>query len=194
MNDALMVYYDGNRLRRLHQEDCCQIMGISGVMKYEQEGGPSLNGSLEAIRKYSDNVIADTKNFLNWMVFNVLVGNCDSHGKNLAFLYRQNKTLLAPHYDLVSTINYPRVSTKLAMSVGGEYNVHDIRKSCWIKQAESMGVRPQMLCDLVDKMSEQIISNIEQVFSSSDQVNQGFSDRLKVLITKHCHRIQRLGK
>ncbi|MDD2600321.1 MAG: type II toxin-antitoxin system HipA family toxin [Kiritimatiellae bacterium] len=187
-------YHDGNRLRRLHQEDCCQIMGIPGTMKYEQEGGPSLNRSLEAIRKYSDNVIADTKSFLNWMVFNVLVGNCDSHGKNLAFLYSQNKTLLAPHYDLVATINYPRVSTKLAMSIGGEYNVHNINKNCWIKQAECMGIRPQMLCGLVDKMSEQIISNIEKVFFSSAQVNPGFSDRLKVLITKHCHRIQRLAR
>ena len=187
-------YYDRNRLRRLHQEDFCQVMGIHGTMKYEQEGGPSLNDCLNAIRKYSDNVITDTKSLLNWMVFNAMIGNCDSHGKNLAFVYRDGKTLLAPHYDLVSTINYPRVTTNLAMNIGGEQNVHNIRRSCWIKQAENMEIRPQMLCNLVDQLSSQILSRIEQVFTESDQVNAGVRDRVKVLITKQCRRIQTLMK
>ena len=187
-------YYDGSKLRRLHQEDFCQVMGISGVMKYQQEGGPSLNNCLEIIRKYSDNVIADTQSLLYWMVYNVLVGNCDSHGKNLAFVYQQGKTRLAPHYDLVSTINYPRVSKNLAMSIGGEQNVHNIRRSCWISQAQTMGIRPQMLCNLVDKMSTQILSEIGQVMAENNQINSGFSERLKVLITKQCRRIQTLMK
>jgi serine/threonine-protein kinase HipA len=180
------------QIQRVHQEDFCQVMGIPGIMKYQQEGGPSLNDCIETIRKYSDNVITDTRSLLNWMVFNVLVGNCDSHGKNLAFVYKQGKTLLAPHYDLVSTINYPRVSKNLAMSIGDEQNVHNIRRSCWINQAQRMGIRPQMLCNLVDKMSTQILTEIEQVFAESNQVNPGFRDRLKVLITKQCRRIQTL--
>jgi len=167
-------------------------MGIPGIMKYEQEGGPSLNDCIDIIRKYSHDVINDTKSLLSWMVFNVLVGNCDSHGKNLAFLYMQEKTRLAPFYDLVSTINYPRVSKNMAMSIGGERNVHNIRKSCWVSQARSMGVRPQMLCALATDMSEQIIFTIEQEFAACNQVNLGFRDRVRVLIVKQCRRIQKL--
>lgn len=185
-------YRERDRLRRLHQEDFCQVMGISGVMKCEQEGGPSLSDCLESIRRYSDDVINDTKRLFNWMVFNVLIGNCDAHGKNLAFLYREGKTHLAPHYDLVATINYPRVSKNMAMSIGGERNVHNISKSCWVSQAQSMGVRPQMLCDLVSGMSEQISSSIDKEFATCEQVNPGVRDRLQVLIVRQCRRIQKL--
>jgi len=180
------------RLRRLHQEDFCQVMGISGIIKYEQEGGPSLNDCINIIRQYSHDVINDTKSLLSWMVFNVLVGNCDAHGKNLAFLYKQGKTRLAPFYDLVATINYPRVSKNMAMSIGDERNVHNIRKSCWVAQARIMGVSPQMLCDLAADMSDQIISTIEEEFAACHQVNPGFCDRLRVLIVKQCRRIQKL--
>jgi len=180
------------RLRRLHQEDFCQVMGLPGIMKYEQEGGPSLSDCMNIIRTYSHDVISDTKSLLSWMVFNVLVGNCDSHGKNIAFLYKNGKTRLAPFYDLVATINYPRVSKNMAMSIGGERNVHDIRESCWVSQARSMGVSPQMLCDLAAAMSAQIISTIEAEFAACHQVNPGFRDRMMVLIVKQCRRIQKL--
>jgi len=179
-------------LRRLHQEDFCQVIGLPGIMKYEQEGGPSLSDCMNIIRKYSHDVISDTKSLLSWMVFNVLVGNCDSHGKNIAFLYKNGKTRLAPFYDLVATINYPRVSKNMAMSIGGERNVHDIRKSCWVSQARSMGVSPQMLCDLAAAMSAQLISTIGEAFADCHQVNPGFRDRMMVLIVKQCRRIQKL--
>ena len=185
-------YLDGERLRRLHQEDLCQVLGVPSVLKYEHDGGPSLVDCVDVIRKYSDDVIVDTQGFLQWIVFNVLVGNCDSHGKNLSFVYEEGKTALAPHYDLVSTIIYPSVAKTLAMSVGGEQGVHDVRKQHWSDQAKLMGMRPQILISLVDELSERVLASVESVFVGCEEVNEGFRVQLQRRIVKQCRRIQKL--
>ena len=160
-------------------------------MKYQSEGGPSLVDCVDIIRRYSDDVIGDTQKLVKWMVFNVLSGNCDSHGKNLSFLYRNGTCRLAPHYDLVSTINYKSVSLKMAMSIGGEEIVHNIRRSHWTAQAKAMGIGPKMIHTHVTEMSEQILSGIEVVFGNAEDVNEGFRRRLSLLIIKQCKRIQK---
>ncbi len=40
------------------------------------------------------------------LVFNVLIGNCDAHGKNYSLLYDSPAPSLAPFYDLLSTAAY----------------------------------------------------------------------------------------
>ncbi len=185
---------DNNRLRRLHQEDFCQVLGIPAGMKYQNEGGPSLVDCIEIIRQYSDDVVLDTHKLVRWMVFNVLVGNCDFHGKNLSFLYHDEKSRLAPFYDLVATINYKSVSLKMAMSIGKEEVIHNVNRTHWTAQAKAMGISPKMLLDSVAEMSEQIISDIESVFSDFDNINEGFHRRISLLIKKQCKRIQQLLK
>lgn len=183
---------EDERLRRLHQEDFCQVLGIPASRKYQNEGGPSLADSIEVIRRYSDDVIEDAQRLVKWMVFNVLIGNCDSHGKNLSFLYRHGKCQLAPHYDLVATIHYGSVSTRMAMSVGGEEDVRNVSKAHWTAQAKAMGISPKMIYSQVAKMSEQIVSDTESVFAEIDQINDGFRRRLALLIKKQCKRIRKL--
>jgi serine/threonine-protein kinase HipA len=53
------------------------------------------------------------------LIFHYLVGNADAHAKNYALLYRDKSPDLAPVYDVVCTAAYPRLSKKLAMSIGG---------------------------------------------------------------------------
>ncbi len=52
-----------------------------------------------------------------------LVGNHDAHGKNYSLLYLPDppRTILSPAYDILSTVVYPGLSRKMAMSIGGEY-------------------------------------------------------------------------
>jgi serine/threonine-protein kinase HipA len=185
---------DNDQLRRLHQEDFCQVLGISAGMKYQNEGGPSLVDCIEIIRRYGDDVVADTLKLVKWMIFNVLVGNCDCHGKNLSFLYHNGQSRLSPCYDLVATINYKSVSTKMAMSIGGEEAIHNVNRTHWATQARTMGISPKMLLGSVAEMSEQIISEIESVFSDFDNINEGFHKRVSTLIKKQCRRIQQLLK
>ena len=107
-------------IERLHQEDFCQALGVTPEMKYEQEGGPGFHACFRLVEEWSDEPILDSLSLLKWALFNFLIGNADSHAKNLSFLYAGGTVRLAPFYDLLSTAVYKRVSNKFAMKVGGQ--------------------------------------------------------------------------
>jgi len=107
-------------IERLHQEDFCQALGVIPEMKYEQEGGPGFQACFRLVEEWSDEPILDTLSLLKWALFNFLIGNADSHAKNLSFLYAGGTVRLAPFYDLLSTAVYARVSNKFAMKMGGQ--------------------------------------------------------------------------
>jgi serine/threonine-protein kinase HipA len=117
--------YDRKRIasgdiERLHQEDFCQALGVIPEMKYEQEGGPGFQACFKLVEEWSDEPILDTLSLLKWALFNFLIGNADSHAKNLSILYAAGTVRLAPFYDLLSTAVYERVSNKFAMKMGGQ--------------------------------------------------------------------------
>lgn len=48
----------------------------------------------------------DRIQFLEMLMFNFLIGNGDAHAKNFSILYEDKYAILAPFYDLMSTILY----------------------------------------------------------------------------------------
>lgn len=108
-------------IRRLHQEDFCQALGVPSEIKYQAEGGPGLKDCFALLRAASNNVVKDVGNLLDAVIFNLLVGNNDAHAKNFSLLYNRNgKARLAPLYDLVSTVYYPEIENRLAMKIGAQ--------------------------------------------------------------------------
>ena len=123
--DAVVIArYDrqwvGSHLQRLHQNDLCQTLGIEPGRKYESEGGPTLAMCCSAVMQHSSKPALDKKRMLEWAVFNVAVGNMDSHAKNLSLLTMGGHTRLAPFYDLVCTTVYKHLSRRFAFKIGGE--------------------------------------------------------------------------
>ncbi|HBN23182.1 MAG TPA: type II toxin-antitoxin system HipA family toxin, partial [Holosporales bacterium] len=113
-------------VRRIHQEDFCQALGVAPEMKYEREGGPSIVACQDVIAKHSARPAADQIKFLNIILFNYIIGNADAHGKNFSLLYRSDKPELAPAYDLLSTAIYSDLSEKIAMKIGGQYKPKNV--------------------------------------------------------------------
>jgi serine/threonine-protein kinase HipA len=119
-------------LFRLHQEDFCQALSISHQKKYQEEGGPSFTEAFELLEKESSFVLEDLEQLLRWLFFNVCVGNCDHHGKNLALLMRSpNQWVLSPFYDLLCTRVYPSLTKKQAMSIGGSFDGANLSAKHW---------------------------------------------------------------
>jgi len=110
-------------LRRLHQEDFCQALGIPAKRKYQNEGGPSLKDGFALLREAVAVPAGEALKLLDAVTLSFLIGNNDAHGKNYSLLYLPDapKATVAPAYDLLSTVVYPRLSRKMAMSIGGEY-------------------------------------------------------------------------
>jgi serine/threonine-protein kinase HipA len=109
---------DGS-IRRLHQEDFCQALGVPSDIKYQSEGGPSLATCFALIRDASTAPALDLIALLDAVIFNLLIGNHDAHAKNFSLLYMPDRTVrLAPLYDLVSTVFYPELTDRMAMKIG----------------------------------------------------------------------------
>ncbi|MFC1595765.1 type II toxin-antitoxin system HipA family toxin [Candidatus Margulisiibacteriota bacterium] len=166
--------YDRNKdndgkVSRIHQEDFCQCLNIVPAMKYESDGGPGLVQCFELLDKYSIQPIIDRKKLIEWMWFNCLIGNADAHAKNISMVYQDNGLVLAPFYDLMSTIVYPELSKKMAMKTGGE------NRYSWIKErhlrdfAESISVKPDLLINIGRHMASTMMIGQEHILNSYEQ-------------------------
>jgi serine/threonine-protein kinase HipA len=112
-------------IRRLHQEDFCQALGVPSSRKYQAEGGPGFTDLFAMLRAAVAVPARDAIRLLDQIVLSFVVGNHDAHGKNFSLLYAAGSTraTLAPAYDVVSTVVYRKaqpMSRRMAMSIGGE--------------------------------------------------------------------------
>ena len=134
--------YDRRRsaagIRRLHQEDLCQALGVPPTKKYQNEGGPGVEAMLEIIRTHSGELREDVRTFVRACVFNWLIGGTDAHAKNFSMLIGAGgRARLAPLYDVASTLVYDFdvKKLKLATRVGGKYLLEEIGLRQWEKFA-----------------------------------------------------------
>ena len=155
-------------LRREHQEDFCQALGIVPEHKYQNEGGPSIKQCFELVRAASSTPVIDLQSLLDAVIFNWLIGNNDAHGKNFSFVYRGEvssglQTRLAPLYDLISTVYYPELSPKMAMKLGGEYLSERIVPANFERLAEEAGLAKPMMKRRVLELAEAVVSKLPTV-------------------------------
>jgi serine/threonine-protein kinase HipA len=132
-------------VRRLHQEDLCQALGKLPSEKYQQEGGPGVVEAMALIDDVSTAPARDRPQLWLALVFNVLIGNCDAHGKNYSLLYDSRAPSLAPLYDLVSTVAYEELTSRLAMSIDGAASLGGVGPAAWRQLADEIGFAPRFL-------------------------------------------------
>ena len=157
---------DGS-LGRLIQYDLCQLAGIVSEKKYEKEGGPGIAACAQLIRTYSTQPAVDLRNFIAWILFNLFVGNNDSHAKNLALLrVPGHGVTLAPFYDLMCTRLYPGLSQHFAFSIGGETKPGSITREHIEAMAGQLRVRPQFVVQQAAGLAKKIPDAIEHAFDT----------------------------
>jgi len=136
-------------VRRLHQEDFCQALGLPPDQKYENEGGPSLAALFEVLARGSRSPLPDKRELLKWVLFNYVIGNADAHAKNVSLLYGAFEDgpgpRLAPFYDLVCTEVYGGLARRQAQKIGGEYRTGSIGGRHWDRFADAIDVNPRYL-------------------------------------------------
>lgn len=103
--------------RRLHTQDICQALGRPSKEKYERHGGPSFSDCYDLVRDQSAKAAQDLFALLDWVGFNLAIGNNDSHAKNISLILTPNGIVLAPFYDLISTALYPQYNAQFAFRI-----------------------------------------------------------------------------
>jgi serine/threonine-protein kinase HipA len=129
-------------VRRVHQEDLCQALGIDpsgarGRAKYEQgAAGPSFKGAARLLDAYATDPLAELDRLVAVVAYTVAIGNADAHGKNLALLHPEPGTIsLAPLYDTVPTVLWPRLRSDAAMAIGGQVALPDVGVEDIVREA-----------------------------------------------------------
>jgi serine/threonine-protein kinase HipA len=151
---------DGSRVRRIHQEDFCQATGRPPEMKYESEGGPGVAECGALIREHVAAPGAAVLEFLDALLFNLLIGNADAHSKNYSLLLDGPGTpRLAPLYDLLSTRAYGRrLGRKMGMKYGGEYRPDRVRGRHLDRLGDDLGIAHRRVRQRADEMAKATLS------------------------------------
>lgn len=184
-----------NQVERIHQEDFCQALGMLSSKKYQNEGGPSFKDCFQLLHNSTQPAL-DLNQLATALVFNYLIGNMDAHAKNFSLLHHsQHNIRLAPFYDIVCTIVYPELSKKMAMKIGGEYELERVHLRHWKQLCEDVQYRYIAMKDIILQQSELIldIANIERnKFLRSDKIN--IIDRIIHVIENNVKKVQLLIK
>ena len=150
-------------IQRLHQEDFCQALGIMSTSKYQNDGGPGIADIFNTILKVCTIPALESQKFLRYVLFNYVIGNCDSHGKNYSLLYKKNRIELSPLYDVVSTIIYSGLTEKLSMKIGKHYEIQKVTREDFSLLAESLNIKCSVLSKIFNDFAKKYINAIEEL-------------------------------
>lgn len=152
-------------VRRIHQEDFCQALGIVSEKKYQTGGGASLRDCFRVIEQFSGNLLADIQRFVEWIVFNYLIGNTDAHAKNISLLYTESGIRLAPFYDLLSSEVYSEklVDHHTAMLINGKGKYDALRPKDIIALFQQLGLNATNMMKLMAGRFSKIVRTAEMV-------------------------------
>lgn len=187
----------GKSVKRIHQQDFCQAQGFISEQKYEAKGGPGLKDNYNLI-KSNVTIKKRTKalfDYLDWVCFNILIGNNDSHSKNISFLLVDGKIELAPFYDLLCTAIYPKLKKDFSFIIGdrndasrvGKNQFEMVDKELGLKIG-TMGKRILGMSERLNKEKDDLAKEVEREFPSVKIVK-----RIADLISDRCKSLRRQG-
>lgn len=153
-----------NKVKRIHQEDFCQALGILSINKYQADGGPDIKQCFDLLD--IARTPASSRNMLmKLVIFNFLTGNNDAHAKNFSLLYFNTKPVLAPAYDLLSTQIYPNLTKKMAMKIGSSYEKKFVTKPSFEKMCDDIGYSYKMFKKEFEEISHKLPEVLKEEFS-----------------------------
>lgn len=152
-------------VHRLHQQDLCQAHGITSESKYEDKGGPSIKDNYNLLVTHISvkKRLESLHRFMDWICFNLLIGNNDSHSKNLSLLFQAGKNELAPFYDLVSTAIYPKLIRSFAFKIGDRDDFSRIGKNQFHLLEEQLGLKRGTMLERLKLVNEMALTKKDEV-------------------------------
>ena len=156
-----------NSVLRKHVIDGCQALNIPRDYKYERNLGDGRDvkhirdgASLEKLFSFcrqSSEPIANMQWLINWQLFNLLISNYDSHGKNVSFFYGANESVFTPAYDLVNVSMFDQFKHTLAMAMGDEFEPDTINAYQLADFADSCQLDRKLVSRMLIKLAAKVL-------------------------------------
>ncbi|MBF6239020.1 HipA domain-containing protein [Nocardia otitidiscaviarum] len=179
--------FDGGEIRRLPQEDACQILGRYPAAKYRITLQEAIKALADAVAEGRGSRPLATLHLLEIAAFSYLIGNGDLHGKNLSIRQSPNGIWeVTPAYDLLTTQPYLSWKDPMALSLYGRDAKLTYR--WWVEAATRLGVTQRA----VTRSLSRIVAASEPWTDRIATI--GFDDktthRLATLITQRRRELQ----
>ena len=179
-----------SHVQRIHQEDLCQAIGRDpslnlGLAKYERGGGggPRFRDAAELLDRYALDPNEQLERLAAVAAFTVAIGNADAHGKNLAFLHDTPETItLAPLYDTVPTILWPRLNRDFSMSLNGRFSVDEVVREDIVAEAASWAISRRVAESVTNESLEAIRTALAAGAIDNDELARELTKRVENLI------------
>jgi serine/threonine-protein kinase HipA len=192
----------GAHVERLHIIDACQALGLPVALKHERPYGDAaavkhLRGGCSLPRLFSLTALtpapaAQRLALLRWLLFQVLIGNTDAHGKNVSFFCGPAGLSLAPAYDLVClpVLDSAGLDFSYSMAVGDAFAEPELTPFEWASFGHQCGVPARLLSRELRRMAEAIVAALPVVAArvQSAGVPEDVCRRTADVITTICRR------
>ncbi len=147
---------EGDKVRRLHAIDACQLLNIDRTYKTKAM-------TIEALTRVATSTRSRGRTRIRlyeWAIFNVLVGNRDAHLKNLSFLVNGTGIELSPHYDLLSTALFDAgqdsgrawMDTPMSLEIEGARTYAEVTRDKLVALGEALHIKRATAERLLDNM------------------------------------------
>ena len=194
----LVTRYDrlerDGRTERLHQEDFCQALGRPPVAKYQHNSsgvpGPSLADMFGVVRQHM--TARDINRLLDAVIFNVAIGNVDSHAKNYSIFLHPGRAELAPLYDLMSGLDWPNITPNHAQDIGGQRRGRHIYGRHWRRMAEETGLAGPATVRRVGAVVDRVLRELPAAADEVAGMDAG-GERLQRLVAAIAKRAELVG-
>jgi serine/threonine-protein kinase HipA len=181
------------RVQRLHIIDGCQALGLSVSMKYERPYGDSRDvkdirdgvtyAKLFGLLDQGTQPALEKRALLRWVIYQILIGNTDAHGKNVSFFCSVAGLRLAPAYDLVSTLALGwDEKSAYAMAIGDAFAESELTPFEWAGFAKDCGLPIKLVAMELRRLAVRVRDELPQVLDTaraagaSDKATRAVSD------------------
>ena len=179
-----------------HIIDGCQILNMPPEYKYQKVFGEnsfieeiSIKKLSKAIDKYCN--LREKDKFISWILFNLVIGNTDAHGKNISFYINKTGISITPFYDILNTAMYKDVyDTKLAMSIGDNFELEKIEYSDLIDLADDLDVKSTFLINKFKKLLQKTKKELK--YLEKEKIDKNFKKKYREDILKRIDRLLKM--
>jgi serine/threonine-protein kinase HipA len=169
---------ENGTVRRVHQEDFAQAIGLPASLKYQRKATGAERFDVAAICRLLDKTAepaASKRMFLSATFFNMIIGNNDNHAKNHALLYDGGATpRMAPLYDLLPTRLDRSVTHDFSFNIGNAERLEDLRRADVVSLLSSFGLSGAAQSRFIVEVLAPIISDADE--ASRTLTSQGLKD------------------
>jgi len=195
------------RVERLHLIDGCQMLNLPPTYKYERpfgKGGEVANirtgaklPDLFAACKLCRIPALAIRNLLYWVLFQLLIGNSDAHGKNISFYVGKNGIDVAPAYDLVNVEIYgDEYDRDLAMAIGDTFEFNGIHAYQLAEMCEECKLPQKQIATALHGLCTSLIKAVDSfdllrhLIGDEPAFGQGVLNSIKA----NCQRFLKISK